>query len=55
MAELASIARGNVSGIFALGDNAVVATKTGSNYRSVVDVCRFPAPGAMAVLAGRGG
>jgi len=55
MTELAGVARRNVSGIFALGDDPVVATETGSDYRRVIDSSRAPAPGVMTVLAGRGG
>jgi hypothetical protein len=55
MAEFASVTRWNMTGIFALGDNAIVTTETGTDYRSVVDACWFPAPGAMTILTGRGG
>jgi hypothetical protein len=55
MTELASIARRTVSGVLALGDGAVVTTETGADDRRVIDACRTPAPGAMTVLAGRGG
>ncbi len=52
MTEFASVARRNVPGIFAFGDDPVVATKTGSDDRAVINPCWFPAPGAMAVLTG---
>jgi hypothetical protein len=55
MTELAGVARRNVSGIFALGDDPVVATETGSDDRCVIDSSRAPAPGVMTVLTGREG
>lgn len=55
MTELASVVRRNVSGVFALGDDPVVATKTGTDYRGVINPCWFPASGAMTVLTGGGG
>lgn len=55
MTELTGIARGNVIGVFALGDDAVMATETGADYRRVINSGWTPATGVMTVLTGRGG
>ena len=43
-----------MSRVFALGDDAVMTTETGPDDRRVVNPCRCPVTGAMAVFTGRG-
>ena len=41
--------------VFPIGDDTIVAAETGSDDRCVIDSCRYPAPGVVTVLTGRGG
>lgn len=55
MAERAVVAGSNMCRVFAAGDDAVVATETGAEHRTVIDSCyRGPIGGAMTILTARG-
>lgn len=55
MAERAVVAGGNVCRVLAASDDAIMATKTGSEHRAVIDSCyRAPVGSAMTILAARG-
>lgn len=41
--------------VFPFSDDTIVAAETGSDDRRVIDSCRYPAPGVVTVLTGRGG
>ena len=41
--------------VFPFGDGPIVATEAGSDDRRMINACRYPAPGAVAVLTDRRG